>query len=253
MRILLSNDDGALAIGLNRLYAAVSGLGEITVVAPDRNRSGASNSLTLQNPLRMTQLPNNFYSLDGTPTDCVHFATTGYFDEPFDMVLSGINAGANLGDDVLYSGTVAAAIEGRFLGHPAIAFSLAAEVPRHWDTAAVIVQQMMKQYLSAPLDPEMILNVNIPDLPLNEIKGVRGTRLGHRHLAEPVIKDQDPRGRPLFWIGPAGKEADAGEGTDFHAIKNGYVSVTPLTCDLTHRQQLNATADWAAQLLVGAE
>ncbi len=244
MHILLSNDDGYTAEGLVRLAEALSRKAKVTVVAPDRDRSGASNSLTLDRPLRVSRAENGFYRVDGTPTDCVHLAITGLLDEEPDMVLAGINQGANLGDDVLYSGTVAAATEGRFLGFPAIALSLAGENPRHFDTAVAVALSLLDQMERKPLPSDTILNVNIPNLPLSAIRGFQSTRLGQRHKAEPVIKSTDPRGRPIYWVGPAGPEQDAGPGTDFYAIRSGYVSVTPLQIDLTRHQAIAAIAAW---------
>ncbi|HAT8641151.1 TPA: 5'/3'-nucleotidase SurE [Legionella pneumophila] len=234
MKILVSNDDGVLAPGIKILVNELSTLGEVKVVAPDRNRSGASNSLTLTQPLRVKQLDNGYYSVDGTPTDCVHLALTGFLEPLADIVVSGINEGANLGDDVLYSGTVAAAMEGRYLGLPAIAISMVGDNIQHYETAAIIAKQLVIKLSANKLPSQTILNVNVPDLPLNQIKGVQVTRLGARHSAEPIIKEYDPRGRPIYWVGPPGIEADAGAGTDFFAIKTGHVSITPLHLDMTH-------------------
>ncbi len=244
MRILLSNDDGYQAPGLQALHEAVGQVADVIVVAPDRDRSGASNSLTLDLPIRAQRVAPGVTRVEGTPTDCVHLAITGLLDEEPDMVVSGINAGANMGDDVIYSGTVAAATEGRFLGYPAMAVSLASLKPRYFETAAQVTVGLLNRLLSAALAPDVILNVNIPDLPYAELQGIRATRLGHRHKAEPVVKSEDPRGRPIYWVGPAGAEQDAGEGTDFHAVRNGYVSVTPLQVDLTRHQSLQAVAAW---------
>lgn len=244
MRILISNDDGYMARGLHTLANALKDCGEITVVAPDRNRSGASNSLTLENPLRLDRLDNGIYRVEGTPTDCVHLAITGLLEEEPDMVVSGINAGANLGDDVLYSGTVAAAMEGRFLGLPAIAISLASFDGKHYETAGWVAQQLVTRLSKAALPADTILNVNVPDLPIDQIIGFESTRLGHRHKAEPIIREQDPRGRPMYWIGPAGAEQDAGPGTDFDAIRRGAVSVTPLQIDLTRYDAIDGVARW---------
>ncbi len=244
MKILISNDDGYLAEGIKTLASALSALGDITVVAPDRNRSGASNSLTLENPLRLTKLDNGVYRVEGTPTDCVHLAVTGLLDEEPDMVVSGINAGANLGDDVLYSGTVAAAMEGRFLGLPAIAISLASNDAVHYKTAGWVAKKLLEQLKTSSLPADTILNVNVPDLPIAELTGFESTRLGHRHKAEPVVKEYDPRGRPMYWVGPAGEEQDAGPGTDFDAIRRGAVSVTPLQIDLTSYDAIDGVATW---------
>lgn len=244
MKILISNDDGYMARGIHTLANALKDCGEITVVAPDRNRSGASNSLTLENPLRLDRLDNGIYRVEGTPTDCVHLAITGLLEEEPDMVVSGINAGANLGDDVLYSGTVAAAMEGRFLGLPAIAISLCSFDGKHYETAGWVAKQLVTRLSKISLPADTILNVNVPDLPIEEIIGFESTRLGHRHKAEPIIKESDPRGRPMYWIGPAGAEQDAGPGTDFDAIRRGAVSVTPLQIDLTRYDAMDGVAEW---------
>ena len=248
MKILLSNDDGYLAPGLKCLAGVVGEFADITVVAPDRNRSGASNSLTLSTPLRARQAPNGFFFLDGTPTDCVHIAITGLMPEEPDMVIAGINAGANLGDDVLYSGTVAAATEGRFLGLPAVAVSLTGTRQDHFDTAANVVIKILARMEKQPLPSDTILNVNVPDLPWNELKGFESTRLGHRHKSEAVVKDKDPYGKEIFWIGPSGPEEDAGPGTDFSAIRNGCVSVSPLQVDLTRHSRIPELGEWVRNL-----
>ncbi|RRQ20028.1 5'/3'-nucleotidase SurE [Thiohalobacter thiocyanaticus] len=247
MHLLLSNDDGYHAPGLAALAEAMRSLGEITVVAPDRNRSGASNSLTLDSPLRMTLQDNGFYSVDGTPTDCVHLAITGLVEEEPDIVVSGINAGANLGDDVLYSGTVAAAMEGRFLGLPAIAVSCVAFQPQFFDTAARVARWLVDKLQRDPLPADTILNVNVPDVPWEDLAGFQATRLGHRHKSEPVIRMEDPRGRPIYWVGPAGAEQDAGQGTDFHAVRNHAVSITPIQVDLTRYDALEKVSGWLEQ------
>jgi len=244
MKILLSNDDGYQAPGLAALAAALSPVVELSVVAPDRDRSGASNSLTLDLPLRAERAENGFIRVAGTPTDCVHIALTGLLAEEPAMVVSGINAGPNLGDDVIYSGTVAAAMEGRFLGLPALAVSINSHVPVHLDSAARIARELVELLKRRPLAPEVILNVNVPDKPYERLKGIRATRLGHRHKAEPAVKDRDPRGRTIYWIGPAGPEQDAGPGTDFHAIREGYVSITPLQVDLTRHNALPDLTAW---------
>ena len=246
VKILVSNDDGYRADGLRMLAAALTVHGEITVVAPDRNRSGASNSLTLDVPLRVTQAEPNTYYVTGTPTDCVHLAISGLFEFEHDMVVSGINDGPNLGDDVLYSGTVAAAMEGRFLGLPAIALSLCTTAlsPHHFDTAARVASELVARVLRRPLDPTMILNVNIPDRPYAELRGTLATRLGYRHRAERVVQSKDPKGRTVYWVGPAGPQQDAGPGTDFDAIAQGYVSVTPLQLDLTRHPALGDIGAW---------
>jgi 5'-nucleotidase len=244
MHILLSNDDGHLAEGLNVLAAALAEHAQVSVVAPDKNRSGASNSLTLDLPLRAHTAANGFIYVDGTPTDCVHLAVTGLLQPEPDMVFAGINHGANLGDDVLYSGTVAAATEGRFLGLPAIAISLAASNPAYFETAAQVAVDLLQRIMSKPLTNDTILNVNVPDLPFEELKGYQITRLGQRHKAEPVIRSEDPRGRSIYWVGPPGPEQDAGPGTDFYAVRNGYVSITPLQLDLTRHESMDALKTW---------
>ena len=247
MKILVSNDDGYQAEGIRALADALKDLGAVTVVAPDRNRSGASNSLTLDMPLRVQETePDVFCVLGGTPTDCVHLAISGLFDYRHDMVVSGVNDGANLGDDVLYSGTVAAAMEGRFLGLPTLAVSLCTteNSGRHFASAARVARMLVGQLLEHPLERATILNVNIPDLPYEQLRGLRTTRLGKRHPAEPVIEARDQRNRVVYWIGPAGAGADAGEGTDFHAVAAGFVSVTPLLIDLTRYSALDTVRSW---------
>ena len=244
MRILLSNDDGIHAPGIQCLAEHLRQVAEVCVVAPDRDRSGASNSLTLVHPLRTHTLDNGDIRVDGTPTDCVHLALTGLLDQEPDLVISGINAGANLGDDVLYSGTVAAAMEGRFLGLPAIAVSLVGTAPSHYAAAAQVVLQLLDRLRLVPLPAATILNVNVPDLPFAQIRGVQATRLGHRHKSEPVVRSQDPRGRTIYWVGPAGPEQDAGPGTDFYAVRDGYVSVTPIQVDLTQFEAIDTVGRW---------
>ncbi|MEE9344190.1 MAG: 5'/3'-nucleotidase SurE [Methylococcales bacterium] len=244
MQLLLSNDDGYSALGLISLADGLREYADVIVVAPDKNRSGASNSLTLQQPLRATTVAEQVIKVDGTPTDCVHLAITGLLDEEPDMVFSGINHGANLGDDVLYSGTVAAATEGRFLGLPAVAISLASHDSNYFDAAVQVAIDLFKQLKHQPLPPDTILNVNVPSLPIDKICGYQSTRLGQRHKAEPVIKAFDPRGNEVYWVGPAGPEQDAGPGTDFYAINHGYVSVTPLKIDLTHHQAVADLNNW---------
>lgn len=244
MHILVSNDDGYQAPGLLCLAAALKELAEITVVAPDRDRSGASNSLSLKNPLYVTRHDNGFHSVEGTPTDCVHLAITGLLEREPDMVVSGINSGPNMGDDVIYSGTVAAAMEGRFLGLPAIAISQAAPCPQHFDTAARVAVWLVRRLRERPLPSDSILNVNVPDLPWAQLAGFQVVRLGHRHKSEPVVKSTDPRGRPIYWVGPAGPEQDAGPDTDFHAVRAGYVAITPLQVDLTRHGALTTLTQW---------
>ena len=247
MRILVSNDDGYLAPGLRCLARSLVSLGEVIVVAPDRDRSGASNSLTLRAPIRARTADNGFIYVDGTPTDCVHLAVTGLLDPEPDIVVSGINEGANLGDDVIYSGTVAAAMEGRLLGLTAIAVSLASRHCRHFETAATVASQLVQRLVEHPLDSNVILNVNVPDVAVGALRGFRATRLGHRHRAEPVVRMTDPRGEPMYWVGPSGAEQDAGPGTDFDALRSGYVSVTPLHVDLTRHQTLRAAQRWLSE------
>lgn len=248
MRILLSNDDGYQAQGLRALADRLEDFAELTIVAPERNQSGASNSLTLETPLRVEEVRPGVYYVNGTPSDCVHVAVTGLLDREADMVVSGINHGANLGDDVLYSGTVAAAMEGRFLGFPAIAVSLVLEDGRHFKTAAEVTRRLLEHMVEHPLPANTIFSVNVPDLPLEEIRGFEITRLGFRHQSEPVIKTLDPKQRPMYWIGPSGPGQDAGPGTDFYAVANGKVSITPLQIDLTHHKSLPALRDWLGKM-----
>lgn len=238
MKILVSNDDGYLAPGIIALADALRPIAEIVVVAPDSNRSGSSNSLTLDRPLSVYRADNGFYFVNGTPSDCVHVALTGGLSFKPDLIVSGINQGQNMGDDTLYSGTVAAATEGFLFGIPAIAFSQVEKGWAHVDSAARIAREFVERGFDMLVKP-YLLNVNIPNLPYDEMKGVKATRLGKRHESEAVIKTQDPHGREIFWIGPAGKAKDAGEGTDFHAVASGFVSVTPLQVDLTHTTQLD--------------
>lgn len=244
---MLSNDDGFLALGINQLREALATVAHVITVAPDQDCSGASNSLTLRNPLRLTKHDKNFYSVNGTPTDCVHLGLGLYANDP-DIVISGINAGANLGDDVLYSGTVAAAMEGRFLGYPALAVSLVARQQgqplTHYASAVQAVLQLLPRIADYPDQSSMILNVNVPDLPWEQIRGFKVTRLGNRHRFEPVIRAQDPRGRDIYWIGVVGDAADAGDGTDFHAVESGFVSITPIHADLTRYRALADTERW---------
>jgi len=247
LRILLSNDDGYFAPGIEALAAALGDLGEITVVAPERDRSGASNSLTLDRPLHLRRSANGYFFVNGTPTDCVHLAVTGMLEQQPDMVVSGINLGANMGDDTIYSGTVAAAMEGYLLGVPAIAVSLTSKEGKHFATAARIARATVERFRRSPFDGPVLLNINVPDLPWEEIRGVKVTRLGRRHKAEPVVKQVSPRHETVYWVGAAGAAADAGEGTDFHAVANGYVSVTPLQIDLTHTAQVGAVTEWLAR------
>lgn len=244
MRILLSNDDGYFAPGLAQLATSLDDLGEVTVVAPERNRSGASNSLTLDRPMHLRRAANGYLYVSGTPTDCVHLAVTGVLEYEPDMVVSGINLGANMGDDTIYSGTVAAATEGYLLGVPAIAISLASFEGRHFATAGRIARELVQRFSAAPFSEPVLLNVNVPDIPYEDLAGIRVTRLGRRHKAEPAVKSVSPRGETMYWVGAAGPAADAGEGTDFHAVENGWVSVTPLQIDLTHAAQMGSVRNW---------
>jgi len=249
VNILISNDDGVHAEGIAQLYNSLQSVGnKLTVVAPDRNCSAASSSLTLQNPLRTTTLENGFISVNGTPTDCVHLAINMLLDDDPQLVVTGINAGANLGDDVIYSGTVAAAMEGRYMGLPSVALSLAGKALKHYSSAGYFAHKIVSHLKECPLPANQILNVNIPDLPLDEIKGIKVTRLGARHRATTMVKTQDPGGRDIYWVGLLAKEDDAGEGTDFHAISNGYVSITPITVDLTAHHRLETLSKWAHKL-----
>jgi 5'-nucleotidase len=244
MKILVSNDDGYLATGINVLTDALSEIADVVVVAPDRNRSAASSSLTLHDPLRVSRIAENRYRVNGTPSDCVHLALTGFLDDEPDLVVSGINHGANLGDDVIYSGTVAAALEGRFLGFPTIAVSLVGHRLKHFDTAARVATELVQRLERDPLPSEFIFNVNVPDRPYAEITDLTVARLGFRHKSEPVVKSEDPHGRTIYWVGPAGPGQDAGEGTDFHALDAGAVAITPLKVDLTRHEALPQVADW---------
>ena len=245
MRILLSNDDGYFAPGLEALAQAVSDLAEVIVVAPERDRSGASNSLTLDRPLMLRRAPNGFFFVNGTPTDCVHLAVTGMLEHTPDMVISGINHGANMGDDTVYSGTVAAATEGYLLGVPSVAVSLASKSGEgNFAAAAQIARELVQRFQREGFGEPVLLNVNVPDMPSERLRGMRVTRLGKRHKAEPVVKTVNPRHETVYWIGAAGAAQDAGEGTDFHAVADGYVSVTPLQIDLTHNAQLGRLGHW---------
>ena len=244
MRILLSNDDGYFAPGILALAEALDGLGEIVVVAPEQNRSGASNSLTLDRPVSLKQAANGFYFVNGTPTDCVHLAVTGMLDYLPDIIVSGINHGANMGDDTIYSGTVAAATEGFLLGIPSIAISLTSFEGNHFDTAGRIARELVERFLSDPIREPVLLNVNVPDIPYDDLGGTEVTRLGRRHKAEPVVRMRSPRNDTVYWVGAAGAAAEAGPGTDFNAIERGSVSITPLQVDLTHTAQLQAIASW---------
>ncbi|HEX5091877.1 MAG TPA: 5'/3'-nucleotidase SurE [Burkholderiales bacterium] len=244
MRILISNDDGYFSPGISLLAERLATLGSVTVVAPERDRSGASNSLTLDRPLSVQRAPSGFYYVNGTPTDCVHLAVTGLLDFLPDLVVSGVNLGANMGDDTIYSGTVAAATEGFLLGIPSLAVSLASREGRYLETAVGVAEQMVGRFARAPLGQPVLLNVNVPDVPAAELGPVEVTRLGRRHKAEPVVKMRTPRGEQAYWIGAAGAAADAGPGTDFHAVAAHRVSVTPLQIDLTFHPQLASVREW---------
>jgi 5'-nucleotidase len=242
MRILISNDDGYQADGIIQLAKSLSEDAEVIVVAPSENKSASSSSLTIGKPLKPIQIEKNIYAIDATPSDCVHLALCGFIKDSIDLVVTGINFGANLGDDVIYSGTVAGAIEGRFLGLPSIAMSLASWECKHFDTAGQIAKLLVAQINKAPLANNTIINVNVPDIPMSEIMGIKSTRLGNRHKSEPSI--QDLNNSSLYWIGENGKEADNGEGTDFHAVSNNFVSVTPLQIDLTKYPELKQVSEW---------
>jgi 5'-nucleotidase len=244
MNILLSNDDGVFAQGLNALYEELNKQHQVTVVAPDRNCSAASNALSIQNPLRVQQMENGFYAVNGTPSDCVHLGINQLLAQEPDLVVSGINHGANLGDDVIYSGTVAAATEGRHMGLPAIAVSLASKSPKHFSGVAKVVADIIDLLTEHPLPADQILNVNAPDLPYEQLKGIQVTRQGRRHKAENMTKAQDPHGNDIYWYGGVGPELDAGHGTDFYAITNGYCSITPLSIDMTAYSSLEKLSQW---------
>ncbi|MDO9053105.1 MAG: 5'/3'-nucleotidase SurE [Gallionella sp.] len=244
MRILISNDDGYFAPGLECLAEHLAKIADIVVVAPERDRSGASNSLTLDRPLKLRSAANGFYYVNGTPTDCVHLAVTGMLDHQPDMVVSGINAGANMGDDTIYSGTVAAATEGFLLGIPALAISLVGKELRHYETAARVASDLVQRFASQLHSHPWLLNVNVPDVPYDQLQGLEVTRLGKRHKAEPVIKALSPNGETVYWVGAAGKAQDAGEGTDFNALQQQRVSLTPLQIDLTQYAQIDAVNAW---------
>lgn len=246
MRILLSNDDGYFAPGIAALAVALTPLAHITVVAPERDRSGASNSLTLDRPLTVRRASNGFLYINGTPTDCVHLAVTGLLDEMPDMIISGINHGANMGDDTIYSGTVAAATEGFLLGIPALAISLVNRGNEQFATAARIATEFVQRFARAPLNQPTLLNINVPDVPYEKLQGMEVTRLGKRHKAQPAVKSSNPRGDTVYWVGAAGDAQDAGEGTDFHAVRRNVVSVTPLQMDLTQYARMPDLKNWLA-------
>ncbi len=242
MNILLSNDDGIHAEGIQTLAAALREIADVIIVAPDRNRSAASSSLTLVEPLRPLHLPNGDYCINGTPADCVHLALNGFLSGRMDLVVSGINAGANLGDDLIYSGTVAAALEGRHLGLPAIAVSL--DGRQHYETAARVVCDLIPKLHGQLLSSREIININVPDIPYEQLKGIKVCHLGYRAAAAEVIKQQDPRGDHIYWIGPSGLPEYDSEGTDFHAVANGYVSITPIQTDMTAYNSINSLQNW---------
>lgn len=247
MKLLVSNDDGVHAPGIEALHAALKEIAQVRVIAPDRNCSGASNSLTLHNPLRVQRLPNGFYSLNGTPTDCVHLGTNSPLADDVDLVVSGINDGPNMGDDVLYSGTVAAAMEGRYMGLPAIAVSMGSRGHDYYETAARVVAEIVSRMADEPLRMDTILNINVPSIPYSELKGIKVTRLGRRHRAETMVHDRDPFGRDIYWYGPIGGQQDDAEGTDFHAVRGGYVSVTPISLDMTAKSHQETLNQWLSK------
>ena len=244
LKILLSNDDGYSAPGLNILAQHLAKIAEVTVVAPERNRSGASNSLTLDRPLNVRKAANGFLYVNGTPTDCVHLALTGLMESPPDMVISGINDGANMGDDTIYSGTVAAAMEGYLLGIPSFAFSMSQHNATHFESAARIAVELVQHYQTTGFTTPTLLNINVPDVPYASLKGLEVTRLGKRHKAEPVITSKTPRGETVYWVGAAGQPNDGGRGTDFYAVANNFVSISPIQVDLTNHQQLADIKQW---------
>ncbi len=248
MKILVSNDDGVNALGIKILNDELSIFADTLVVAPDRNCSGASNSLTLLNPLRADTLDNGFVSVNGTPTDSVHLGISQLFDGQPDLVVAGVNNGANLGDDVLYSGTVAAATEGRHMGMPAIAVSICGKSEANYQTAAIVTARIIKRLKAHPLPSDQILNINVPDVPLAQLKGIKVTRLGHRHKAETMKKMRDPWNRDIYWYGTLGSELDCGPGTDFHAISEGYASVTPITIDMTAYKSMQQMTEWMSEV-----
>jgi 5'-nucleotidase len=249
MRILISNDDGVMAPGIAALHDALHDYAECVVIAPSEDKSGASSSLTLDRPLHPATLPNGFIGLNGTPTDCVHLGLNALLDPVPDMVVSGINLGANLGDDVLYSGTVAAALEGRFLSKPAFAFSLLSRQPTNLPTAAYFARKLVEAHERLALPPRTVLNVNVPNLPLEHIRGVQLTRLGHRARAAAPVKQLNPRGKEGYWISVSGDAEDGGPGTDFHAVMQGYVSITPLQLDRTFHEAFDSLGGWLEGLL----
>ena len=246
MKILISNDDGIEAQGIKTLIEYLSKDHEVVVVAPSENKSASSSSLTLNHPLKPIKIDDNIYSIDATPSDCVHLALCGFLEDDIDLVVTGINFGPNLGDDVIYSGTVAGAIEGRFLGLPSVAISLASWEGKHFESAGRVAQQVINKIHTSQLSHDTVLNVNVPDVPYEDIQGFQTTRLGKRHMSEESMQDKD--NPALYWIGENGKEADNGVGTDFHAIANNYVSVTPLQIDLTKYNEIDTVSEWLQEL-----
>ncbi len=253
MKILLSNDDGFFAPGINELYDHLAKIADVTVVAPDRNRSGASNSLTLDQPIRAHLTERGFYAVTGTPTDCVHLGTHHLMNSEPDMVVAGINTGANLGDDALYSGTIAAAMEGRALGYTAVAVSLNGHNCSYYETAAKVALEVIQELIKEPLKTNRVININVPDLPYEEIKGIQLTRLGNRHRADTIIPAKDPKGRDIYWIGPQPQGQDVGEGTDFHAVEQGYVSITPINVDLTAYNSFDEVEDFLKKIAINKD
>lgn len=244
MHILVSNDDGYFTSGIRALADALTSIAEVSVVAPESNRSANSSAMTLYNPLRKFTDERGFIYMNGTPADCVHAGITGVLDTKPDMVVTGINNGANLGGDVIYSGTVGAAMEGRHLKYGAIAMSICSQQPKHNETAAAIAVQLVERVVANPLPAKTILNVNVPDVPLDDIKGIKITRCGLRHEADPIVKDIDSRGKDIYWVGAPGAVFDGEEGTDFHAVSENYVSVTPILTDLTHYAVMDDLNRW---------
>lgn len=244
MKILLTNDDGYFATGIQKLAEALKPIADIVVVAPESDRSGASNSLTLDRPLMVREAPSGFFYVNGTPTDCVHLAVTGFLGSLPDMVISGINFGANMGDDTIYSGTVAAATEGFLLGIPSFAVSLVTKEGIFYETATRVMRELVEQFCRQPLESPLLLNINMPDKPYEQLKGMTVTRLGRRHKAQPAIEVKNPRGETVYWVGAAGSAADAGEGTDFYAVAHDQVSITPLQMDFTNYQQMKSVSKW---------
>jgi len=247
VRILISNDDGFLAEGINILKERLSKKHQVIIFAPSENKSASSSSLTIDKPLKPIKISDSIYAINGTPSDSTHFALCGFFEEGFDLVIAGINFGPNMGDDVIYSGTIAAAIEGRFVGFPSIAISLASWEGKNFDTAAKVAEVIADNVEFSELLPNTVLNVNVPDIPFNEIKGFKTTRLGKRHQSENIVQDEEDS--LLYWIGENGKEAENGPGTDFYAIRNNYVSITPLQIDLTSNDEIEKVDRWINKII----